>query len=47
MGQIIHQTIAQQGVLAITQYVLLFPLVVTAMLAGWRVMGNILHRMSP
>jgi len=47
MGEIIHQTVAQQGVLAITQYVLLFPLVVTAVLAGWRTMGNVLHRTSP
>ncbi len=46
MGEIIHQTVAQQGVLAITQYVLLFPLVVTAVLAGWRTMGNVLHRTS-
>ncbi len=46
MGQIIHQAVAQQGVLAVAQYVLLFPLVVTAVLAGWRAMGNVLHRTS-
>ncbi len=46
MGQSIHQTVAQQGVLAVAQYVLLFPLVVTALLAGWRAVGNVLHRAS-
>ncbi len=44
MGEVIHQTVAQQGVLAIAQYVLLFPLVVTAVLAGWRTMSNLLNR---
>ena len=46
MGEIIHQTVGQQGVLAIAQYVLLFPLVVTAVLAGWRAMYNVVHRTS-
>jgi len=46
MGEIIHQTVGQQGVLAVAQYVLLFPLVVTAVLAGWRAMYNVLHRTS-
>ncbi len=46
MDEIIHQTVAQQGVLAVAQYVLLFPLIVAALLAGWRAMGNVLHRTS-
>ncbi len=43
MDQIIQQALAEHGALMVIQYVLMIPLVATAVLAGWRAMGNVLR----
>lgn len=43
MSEIIQQALAEHGVLMLTQYVLMVPLVITAILAGWRAVGNVLR----
>ena len=43
MGQVIQQALSEYGALVVIQYVLMVPLVATAVLAGRRAMGNVLR----
>ena len=46
MNDLIQRIVAEQGVLVLAQYVLMIPLVVTAVLAGGRAVGNVLRHVS-
>ena len=43
MGQIIQQALAEHGALVVIQYVLMIPLVTSAVVAAWRAVGNVLR----
>ena len=46
MTHLIQRIVAEHGVLVLMQYVLMIPLVVTAVLAGRRAVGNVLRHVS-
>ena len=41
MTEVIRQTVAQNGVLMLAAYIMMIPLVVTALLAGRQAVGNL------
>ncbi len=41
MSEAIGSAIVGGGVLTITQYVMMMPLLITAVWAGWRAVGNV------
>jgi len=43
MGEIIRNIVAQHGLLGLAQYLLMVPLAVTGVLAGWRATANLLR----
>ncbi len=43
MSEIMYRAAAEQGALVLTQYALMIPLLVAAVLAGWRAVGNVLR----
>ena len=45
MGKMMQHLIAEHGTLVLLQYVLMIPLVITAVLAGCRMVGNLARRL--
>jgi len=41
MRETLHNTIATVGLLTIAEYVMMMPLLIMAVWAGWRAMGNV------
>ncbi len=46
MTHLIQRIAVEHGVLVLIQYVLMIPLVATAVVAGWRAVGNVLRHVS-